>query len=147
MEYSSFLHTSAMLFIGKALRFLSGTEIIHVSETIWSHHFTVYNTHFKSLYFDFTDTFKILFESHNYSKFVHIFTHSLLISTPFHTRKQTCLAVWRFLHTHSIFRLQDQDSQRQNMTKRYIYLRDRPSHGNYFPISKSCCICSYYPIF
>jgi hypothetical protein len=82
MKYSSFLQTSDIL-----LKVKPFDSFVEQRKYTCSRHVTQYNTHFKYLRFYFTDTFKTYFEGHNYSKFVHIFSQSLPISTPFHTRK------------------------------------------------------------
>jgi hypothetical protein len=97
MEYSSFMHALVTRFRAKLVHsvveqmectFAKPHEVVTIVPSIT-------NNIVPPLYF--TDPCRLFLEADNYSKFVHIFTHILLISTPIHTGKQTYLAPCRLV--------------------------------------------------
>lgn len=117
MGYSSFMHASVTRF--RAKHFYSVAE--HRKYTfVKPHEFvtivpTITHIIIPQLYF--TDPFKLLLEADNYSTFIHISKHILLISNQIHTAKNNVPWLNTLLRRQSLFRSRLQRSQPHNVTE------------------------------
>jgi hypothetical protein len=142
MIYSSFLNTPLSWFTVRTLRFLGGTEEIHVCKIICSrHYFAQYNAYIKSYNLNFMGNFNILFQADNYSEDIRIYhKHFLLIQG----YKRTFLHVLLSFHTGNSDRSASADNDITWLKRKKSISRSSIASSFFLLWSISCI---YSPIF